>query len=179
MQIRMTRQPLLALLFVSIFLASAYSQTPRRNLRDYKQGEKLDLKDEHIDVEKTNRQLAPARQFLWELWKTQTRGYLQETSYSIEGNPGWCTLFVEPDASGKWRVVVECRVSICPFISKKRCEKYLRTPGIETYDSVERIDSRYDVFSKAPPKFSDDENVNPLDFRLIFRSSVSGKTGQL
>lgn len=179
MQIRMTPQPLLALLFVSIFLASGYSQTPQRNLRDYKLGPSLDLKDKFFDVDKTNQQLAPARQFLWQLWKTKTRGYLRETSYSREGNPTWCTLFVEPDSAGEWRVVVECRASICPFTSKQRCEKYLNTVGIETYDSVERVDSQYDVFSKAPPKISDDENVNPLEFRLIFRNSLTGNSDQL
>lgn len=179
MQIRETRQPLLVLWFVSILLASAYSQTPRRNLKDYKQGPHLDLKDEHIDVDKNNHQLAPARQFFWELWKTQTRGYLRETSYTIEGAPGWCTLFVEPNSAGKWHVTVECRVSVCPYISKKRCEKYLRTLGIETYDLVERVDIRYDVFSKAPPKLSDDDDRNPLNYRLIFRNSRTGHTDQL
>ena len=179
MQIRMTPQPLLALVFVSLFLASTYSQIPRRNLKDYKQGPHLDLRDEHIDVEKNNQQIAPARQFVWDLWKTQTRGYLRQTSYSREGDPSWCTFFIEPDSAGKLHVVLECRVSRCPYISKKRCEKYLRTPGIETYDLIERVDVRYDVYSKAPPKLSDDDNRNPLNYRLIFRNSRSGHTSQL
>jgi hypothetical protein len=76
-------------------------------------------------------------------------------------------------------VAVECRVSVCPYISKKRCEKYLRTVGRETYDLVERVDVRYDVFSKAPPKLSDDDNRDPLNYRLIFRNSRNGHTGEL
>src|SRR6185369_16774336 len=106
----------------------------------------LDLKDEFVDVQKTNQQLAPARKFLWDLWKSQTRGYLRRTSYSREGNPGWCTFFVEPDSAGTWRVALECKASICPYISKKECRKFLRTVATETYDSVERIDIEYDVF---------------------------------
>jgi hypothetical protein len=164
---------------VSISLGTVYSQNPQRNLKDYKQGVNLDLKDEFIDSDKTNQQLAPARQFLWDLWKTQTRGYLRRTSYSREGNPAWCTFFVEPDSAGMWRVTLECKRSICPFISKKQCRKYLRTVATETYDSVERIDSRYDIFSKAPQKISDDDTRNALDFRLIFMNSLSGKTAQL
>ena len=179
MKIRIAPQPLLALLFVSIFLASAYSQNARRNLKNYKEGPHLDLRDEHIDVDKTNHQLAPARQFLWELWKSQTRGYLRQTSYTIEGDPGWCTFFVEPDSAGKWFVTLECRTSVCPFISKKKCDRYLRTVETETYDSLERIDIRYDVYSKNPLKISDHENRDPLNYRLIFRSSRSGHTGEL
>jgi hypothetical protein len=179
MKIQITRQPLLALLLILVFLPSASSQNTTRDLKEYKQGVALDLIDEFFDVQKTNQQLAPAREFLWDLWKNHTKGYLRRTSYSREGNPGWCTFFVEPDSTGKWRVALECKGSVCPFISKKKCEKYLRTVATETYDSVERIEIAYDVFSRSPKKISDTEYRNPLEFRLIFRSSVSGKTGQL
>lgn len=180
MRIRIKPQPMLALLvLVSVFLPSARSQATHRNLKDYKQGLYLDLKDEFLDSKKTNQQIAPARQFLWDLWKSHTKGYLKRTSYSIEGNPGWCTFFVEPDSAGKWRVALECKASVCPFISEKQCRKYLRTVAGETYDSVERIEPGYDVFSHSPPKIPDSEDRNPLEFLLIFRNSLSGKTGQL
>jgi len=180
MRIRITIRGLLTLLIlVSIVAPTARSQTTKRNLKDYKQGVALDLKDEFLDVEKTNRQLAPAREFLWDLWKSHTKGYLKRTSYTREGNPGWCTFFVEPDSTDQWRVTLECRASQCPFISKKVCRRYLRTVARETYDIVERFESGYDVYSRSPKKVSDTEYRNPLDFRLIFRSSISGKTAQL
>src|SRR6185295_14904288 len=150
MKLRIAFQPLLAvLILISIFLPSAHSQRGERKLKDYKQGVYLDLKDEFIDSNKTNQQIAPARQFLWNLWKSQTRGYVKRKSYSREGNPGWCTFFIEPDSAGNWRVALECKGSTCPFSSKKRCREYLRTVVTETYDSVERIESGYDVFSQA------------------------------
>ncbi len=180
MRTRITTRPLLTLVIsLSIFLPSAHSQTTERNLKDYKQGVSLDLKDEYVDAQKTNRQLAPAREFLWDLWKSHTRGYLKRTSYTVEGNPGWCTFFVEPDSKGQWHITLECKGSVCPFKSKKDCNQYLRTVGRETYDSVERIEYGYDVFSHSPKKISDSEYRNPLEFLLIFRNSVSGKTAQL
>ena len=180
MRIRRITRPLLTLVItLSIFFPSVHSQTVKRNLRDYKQGEPLDLKDEFLDAQKTNRQLAPAREFLWDLWKSHTKGYLKRTSYTVEGNPGWCTFFVEPDSIGQWRVTLECKNSVCPFTSKRDCRRYLRTVASETFDTVERIESGYDVFSHSPKKVSDNEYRNPLEFKLIFRSTISGKTGQL
>jgi hypothetical protein len=179
MKIQITRQPLLALLLISLFLPSASSQNTTRDLKDYKQGVALDLKYEFVDVGRTNQQLAPAREFLWDLWKSHTKGYLRRTSYSIEGNPAWCTFFVEPDASGKWRVTLECKASVCPFKSKKKCQEYLSTVATETYDSLERIDIAYDVYSRSPKKIPDNEYCDPIDFRLIFRSSVTGHTAEL
>ena len=180
MRIHITPQSALAFLVLLLsFFTSGYSQTTARNLNDYKQGVDLDLRDEFIDVIKTNQQLAPARQFLWDLWRSHTKGFLRRTSYSREGNPGWCTFFIEPDATGKWRIALECKASVCPFTSKQQCRKYLSTVATETYDSVERIESGYDVFSRSPPRISDDENRNPLEFVLIFRSSQTGKSGQL
>lgn len=180
MRIRIITGPLLTLLIiVSAFFSSAHSQTWQRNLKDYKEGLPLDLKDEFLDVEKTKRQLAPARQFLWDLWKSHTKGYLKRTSYSREGNPAWCTFFVEPDSTGQWRVTLECKASVCPFISSKKCRQYLRTLDRETYDSVERIELGYDVFSHSPPKLPDNDERDPLKFVLILRSSITGKTAQL
>ena len=177
MKIRATLQPLLALLLISVLLPNASSQTIKRDLKDYKQGVALDLKDEFVDPQWTNLQLAPARVFLWELWKSHTKGYLRQTSYSIEGNPTWCTFFVEPDSAGRWRVTLECKASKCPFISKKKCEEYLRTVGTATYDSIERIAD--DVYSRSSKKIPDSEFCDPVDYRLIFRSSITGYTAEL
>ena len=180
MRILMTSRRLLTLMIlVSVFLPTASSQTTKRNLKDYKQGVPLDLIYENSDVDKTNRQMAPGREFLWDLWKSHTKGYLKVTSYTREGNPGWCTFFVEPDSTDQWRVTLECRSSVCPFISKKECRRYLRTVGSETYDIVERVEVKYDVFSRSPKKIADTEYRNGLEFRLIFRNSISGKTAQL
>jgi hypothetical protein len=180
MRIPITTRPLLTLvILVSIFLPTARSQTTKRNLKDYKEGVPLDLKDEYLNVEKTNRQSAPGREFLWDLWKSHTKGYLKVTSYSVEGNPTWCTFFVEPDSIDQWRVTLECKGSVCPFISKKKCRQYLRTVDRETYDTVERVEVKYDVFSRSPKKISDTDDRNPLEFRLIFRNLKSGHTAQL
>jgi hypothetical protein len=167
------------LVLVSVFAPTARSQARYRNLKDYTQGPSLDLKDQYLDAKKTELQIAPARQFLWELWKSRTRGYFKETSYSVEGVPGWCTFFVEPDRAGKWQIVLECRTSTCPFLSKARCRKYLRTIATETYDSVERIKTGYSIYSHSPPKILDNEDRSPLEYVLIIRSSVTGHTGQL
>lgn len=179
MNIQITLQPLLVLLLILVFSPSASSQTTTRDLKDYKQGVALDLKDEFVDVQKTNQQLAPAREFLWDLWKSHTKGYFKRTTYTREGNPGWCTFFVEPDSKGQWRITLQCKSSQCPFVSKKKCQKYLRTVATETYDSLERIEIAYDVYSRSPKKIPDSEYRDPLEFRLIFRSSISGHTGQL
>ena len=179
MKIQITLQPLLVLLLILVFSLSASSQTTTRDLKEYKQGVPVDLTDEYLDAQKTNRQLAPAREFLWDLWKSHTKGYFKRTTYTLEGNPGWCTFYVEPDSKGQWRITLECKSSQCPYISKKKCEKYFRTVMTETYDSLERIESSSDVYSRSPKKIPDGEYRDPLEFRLMFRNSVSGDTGQL
>lgn len=179
MKIQITARLLLVPLLILIFLPSASSQNTTRNLKDYKQGVPVDLTDEYFDKQKTNQQSAPGREFLWDLWKSHTKGYVKRTTYTREGQPAWCTFFVEPDPKGQWRITLECRSSVCPFISKKKCEKYFRTVDTETYDSLERIDIADDVFSRSPKKIPDSEYRNPLEYRLIFRSSISGHTGQL
>ena len=180
MSVRYRLHPSVAfLVLISIFVPNSGSQIRHRNLNDYKQGPSRDLKDEHLDAEKTEQQIAPARQFLWELWKSRTRGFFRRTSYSKEGAPGWCTFFVEPDLAGKWQIVLECKASTCPFVSKRQCRDYLRTVARETYDSVERIKAGYSVYSPSPPKILDNENRSPLEYLLIIRSSASGHTGQL
>src|SRR5215212_7439629 len=81
--------------------------------------------------------------------------------------------------AGKWQIVLECKASTCPFVSKRQCRDYLRTVARETYDSVERIKAGYSVYSPSPPKILDNENRSPLEYLLIIRSSASGHTGQL
>lgn len=180
MSVRYRVHVLVAFLVVfSIFVSNSRAQTRHRNLKHYKQGPSLDLKDEYLDAEKTEQQIAPAREFLWELWKSRTRGFFKRTSYSREGAPGWCTFFVEPDSAGKWQIVLECKASTCPFISKTQCRDYLRTVARETYDSVERIKAGYSVYSKSPPRILDSEDLSPVGYVLIMRSSLSGHTAQL
>jgi len=179
MKIQIRPHPLVALLLIAISLSSAISQNTRRNLKDYKQGVPIDLTDEYFDKQKTNQQSAPGREFLWDLWKSHTKGYVKRTTYTREGQPAWCTFFVEPDSNGQWRITLECRSSVCPYISKKKCEQYFKTFDTETYDSLERIDIADDVFSRSPKKIPDSEHRDPLEYRLIFRSSISGHTGQL
>jgi hypothetical protein len=57
------------LVLVSVFAPTARSQARYRNLKDYTQGPSLHLKDQYLDAKNTELQIAPARQFLWELWK--------------------------------------------------------------------------------------------------------------
>ncbi len=179
MSICITRPLLMLVILISILLTNVRSQTPARNLKDYKQGVSVDLTNEYLDPQQTNQQSAPGREFLWNLWISRTKGYVKRITYTREGQPGWCTFFVEPDSTGQWRITLECS-AVCTLKSKKKCEKYLRTVvATETYDSLERIDIAYDVYSRSPKKIPDSEYCNPLEFRLIFRSSVTGHTGQL
>ena len=175
-----TRKLLTMMILASIFLPTVRPQTLQRKLKDYKQGVPIDLTDQYFDREKTNRQSAPAREFLWDLWKSHTKGYVKRTTYTREGQPGWCTFYVEPDPKGQWRMTLECKSSVCPYISKKKCEKYFKTVvATESYDFLERIDIADDVHSSSPKKIPNDEYRNPLEYRLVFRNSVSGDKGQL
>ena len=54
MSVRYRPHVLVAFLVIfSIFVRNAESQTSHRNLKDYKQGPSLDLKDEYLDTKKT------------------------------------------------------------------------------------------------------------------------------
>jgi hypothetical protein len=50
------------------------------------------------------RSVAKARQFIWDHWKRKIRGYVVITVASVDAE-SHAHVFVEPDASGNWRIV--------------------------------------------------------------------------
>jgi len=173
-------RPLLLTIYLALLLAppASFSQALKRNLKEYKFRQSYDLQNT-ITVEEANAQRAPLRGHIWEWWTTRTKGFFNVTFYSREGNPTRCKYFVEPDSSGQWRVVSECKGSVCPYTSKAKCRRYLRTTSVTTYDTLERIESGFSIDSKSPPKIPDSEDRHALKFVLILKNSLSGATDEL
>ncbi|HEX8846727.1 MAG TPA: hypothetical protein VF791_18940 [Pyrinomonadaceae bacterium] len=170
------------LMVLSIGAFDALSQAKGRQLKEYKQGPSFDLQN-YFFVE-GNQEIAPLRHFLWQQWTTHTKSFSNVIFYTKEGEPTKCRFFIEPDSTGQWRVVSECKVSVCPYSSKKRCRKYLNTTFTDIYDMVERIEYDDMLFTssrlKRPSRqIPDDQDIDPLKFVLKLKNSVSGKTIEL
>jgi hypothetical protein len=170
-----------SLLIISLLLPSganlAFSQTSRRNFAEYKQGPSFNLR--HYYAPAGNEERAPLRQFLWELWKTRTKGFFNVISYTREGDPAQCRLFVEPDSKGQWTVVSECKYTVCPYSSESRCRDYLKKVFTTRYHVVKRLIYGDLIYSSSGPKrqqreIPDSEDRSALDFVLVLEDSVSG-----
>src|SRR5215218_3866341 len=125
----------------------AVSQTNRRNLTRYQQGPSFNLRNYYLPA--GNEERAPLRQFLWELWKTHTKGFFNVISYSREGDPANCNFFVEPDSNGQWTVVSECKYTVCPYLSETRCRGYLKKTFKTRYHVVKRLVYGDIIYSSA------------------------------
>jgi hypothetical protein len=81
------------------------------------------------------------REFLWEHWSQKRLGHVVAIFYTIEGDPTTHNLYIEPDESGRWRVVSEHESECCWFYAlEKKKRKRERRKGTEIYDTVERIE---------------------------------------
>ena len=129
---------LAAVMLATLFAAGhdTFSRIGKRDLREYRRGPSLDLKNAVLPVQ-TYREKAPVRQFLWELWSNRTRGFFDLTSYSREGVAARCRYFVEPMPDGRWRVLAECKPSMCPYTSRSACNKFMKVVQTKSYDVVE------------------------------------------
>lgn len=154
-----------------------FSQTNRRNLTEYQQGSSFNLRNYYSP--KGNEERASMREFLWELWKTRTKGFFNVTFYTREGAPTNCNFFVEPDPRGQWTVVSECRYTVCPYSSEKSCRGYLKKIFTTRYHVVKRLIYEDIMSSSSGPKrqqrqIPDSEDHSALDFVLILEGSSSG-----
>ena len=153
------------------------SQTNRRDLTEYQQGPSFNLRNYYAPA--GNEEKAPLRQFLWELWKTRTKGFANVIFYTREGDPTNCNFFVEPDAKRQWTVVSECKYSVCPYSSEIRCQNYLKKTFTTRYHMVKRLVYGNIVYSSSGPKrqqrqIPDSEDRSALDFVLVLEDSISG-----
>lgn len=82
---------------------------------------------------------ARLREFIWTHFNEKRRGHIKAAFYSFEGDPFYEHVFVEPNAKGDWRIVIESEGYCCWFYAlekpRKRQTVNRRT---ETYAAVER-----------------------------------------
>jgi hypothetical protein len=79
-------------------------QTPTRNLSLYEKSRSYEVR--LLDPDRARKE-ADIREFLWEHWRERKRASLEMTAYSTEGERTVSVRFIEPDANGTWRLVVE------------------------------------------------------------------------
>lgn len=159
-----------------------FSQAGRRDLKDYKRGPSFDLQGYHLP--EGNQEKAPVRDLLWKLWTSRTKGFFDVTLYTREGAPTKYRFFVEPDLKGRWRVATEYHVTVCPYSSRERCRRYLRTTYSINYDMVERIEYDDVVLTSSGParphrQIPDNEGRDPLKFVLVLKDSNTGRKSEL
>ena len=80
---------------------------------------------------------------MWEHWRQKRLARVVATFYSIEGDPITYRMFIEPDATGRWRILAEYERECCALYAlEKRKEKRnrRRETGIVIYDNVERVE---------------------------------------
>ena len=177
MRLKIVRALLLTCLMLASF-SNAFSQTPKRNLKEYAFRQEFDVYNT-LTPEEANALRTPLRSLIWQWWTQEVKGYFKATFYTREGNAIWCNYFVEPDVNGKWRVVIESKYSVCPYSSKAKCRKYFNSPAVAIFDTVERIEPGYSRFSHSPPRVPGDEKRHPARFVLILKNSTSSVMDEL
>jgi len=84
------------------------------------------------------------REFIWQHWKLQRRGYLRVTYYGVEGQAATHHIFVEPDEKGVWHLTQK----VIAFDGRfDKSPRYYDEPIIYT---VERIESRWVGYGIEP-----------------------------
>ena len=173
------------LLIMSVLLffgaKRAFPQSNRRNLTEYQQGPSFNLRNYYALA--GNEERAPLRQFLWELWKTRTKGFFEVTFYTREGDPTNCKFFVEPDPKGQWTVVSECKYTLCPYLSETRCRGFLKKTFTTRYHVVKRLMYGDIIYSSSGPKrqqrlVPDSKDLSALEFTLVLEGSNSGRRSE-
>lgn len=129
------------LILLTTFVSQIASQNAqKRDVARYDNGGTFDF-DWGLGPKAHERMRPKLRAFLWEHWSQKRLGHVVVILYTIEGDPTTHNLYIEPDESGRWRVVSEYESECCWFYSREKIKrKRTRSRGVETYDTVERVE---------------------------------------
>ncbi len=131
----------LILLLITFFGDNLWAQNvTKRDLARYDDGGIFDF-NWSLGPQVHERMRPKLREFIWEHWHQKRLARVVATFYSIEGDPITHRMFIEPDASGRWRVLSEYESECCALYAlEKKKRKRQRERGIVIYDIVERVE---------------------------------------
>ena len=141
-------------------------QETRRNLAAYDKAGPYSI-DNEPPWEKRERIIGEIRGFLWEHWKERRLGLVKAIFHSIEGDQTSSSFFVEPDAKGRWRIMVESESTISALLPKGR--KPRREITREDYDQIDRVEPNGNETNLIP--ISSGDVRDPQSYRLRLRNS--------
>jgi len=151
----------------NVVLSQSKADNSNRDLSLYEHGKTYDFSWSKVKTLRAERE--EFRQFLWQQWSKQRRTKVTATFYSIEGDPTTSTYYIEPDASGRWHIVIESESECCwsYAMQKPKKQRELRK-YIETYTDLERVQEIQDKTGlflkwKAIPK---DKQLSPKSYML-------------
>ena len=144
----------------------SFGQQARRNVAVYDKAGPYSI-DNEPPFEKRERMAGEIRWFLWEHWKERRLGLVKAIFYSIEGDQTSSSFFVEPDAKGRWRIMVESESTISALLPKGR--KPRREITREDYDQIDRVEPNDNETNLIP--ISSGNVRDPQSYRLRLRNS--------
>lgn len=118
----------------------AFSQNgAKRDLSQYDDGGTFDFKWSALTKHETMR--TQFRDFIWKHWTDKQRAIVRAYFYSIEGDPTYYRLFLEPDKPGEWQIVSEREHFCCwTYRLKKTRRKLKRITAVDVFTAVEWSD---------------------------------------
>ena len=170
-------------LTVCVFAQATFAQTAKkRDPLKYDDGGVVDFNwGRHCEFEFLAERL---RDFVWRHFHEHHLGVIEQRAYSIEGDPGYSKIFIEPDEKGVWQIVVEARYECCWFYGMQKPRKKRET----TYDyfilkSVERVEAKYWQCGREPTStgkaIAADAVILPGAYQLVLKADPSGKVARV
>src|SRR5947209_5376351 len=141
---------IILVLFIGLIATSAFAQpAPKRDLARYDNGGTVDFNwGRYCEFEFLGERL---RDFIWRHLQEHHLGYIEQRAYSIEGDPGYWKIFIEPDDKGVWKVNIKARYECCWFYGMQKPRKKRETTHKSwTLDKVERVEAKFWQCGREP-----------------------------
>jgi len=116
------------------------------------------------------RKVEEIRDFLWKHWKGHRLGYLEVTSYGLEGQKTNTRYFVEASPAGRWYVAIELETEV---ITAKGTRAHPRYSYVATV--VDRVElPKGEIMTPERSPIPDNETRTADSYQILFKDE-SGK----
>lgn len=119
------------------------------------------------------------RDFIWTHFNEKRLGHIRAAFYSIEGDPVFEHIFIEPDSKGNWQISIESERHCCWFYGMEKPRKRRTvTRWSEVYLAAERTEATYKDIGRSPDSVGGEvlavDDLRPATkYRLVLKRTVS------
>jgi len=163
----------LVLLCVGFVSIGFCQKTKKRDLAVYDDGGMTDFGFRFMPDHKIRG--ARLRDFIWTHFNEKRLGHIKAAFYSIEGDPVYDHIFIEPDAKGTWQVLIDSEQHCCwtYALERPRKRRTIRR-WTEMYLAADRTKATYNGIGRSSDFAGEDRLLNDdatpsSRYRLILR----------